>query len=109
MHPSGLSHRFQHQGSMSRLNVLGRGFRVFEKSVRRFDGIGAATQLGNTLSRMDGHRRGYRLDARDAPDICQLRPCKLFFCPSLWFLVYTNLQCITPYLSLTKLLYFTMP
>ena len=31
---------------MSRLNILGRGFRVFKKIVRRFDGIRAATQLG---------------------------------------------------------------
>ena len=94
---------------MSRLNVRGRGVRVFEKIVRRFDGIRAATQLGETPSRMDCHRLCDRLDACDAPDIGQLRACKLGICPSLWVLVYTTLQCITPYLLLAKSLYFTMP
>jgi len=58
---------------------------------------------------MDGHRLSARLDACDAPDIGQLRPCNLFFYPSLGFWVHTNLPCITPYLSLVKPLYFTMP
>ena len=65
----GLAHRLPHQGSMSRLNVRGRGFRVFEKIVRRFDGIRAVTQLWDSASRMDGHRLSDRLDACDAPDI----------------------------------------
>ena len=78
---------------MSCLNILGCGVLVFEKIVRRFDGIRTVTQLWNTASRMNGHRLGDCLDACDAPDICQLRPRKLFFCPSLWFLVHTNLQC----------------
>src|SRR5215211_8375018 len=94
---------------MTRLKVLGRGFPMFEQIVRRFDGIWAATQLWNTASRMDSHRLGDLLDACDAPDIGQLRPCKLGLCPSLWFLVHTTLQCITPYLLLAKPLYFTMP
>src|SRR5215813_7784106 len=89
--------------------MLGCGCLVFKKVVRRFDGIGAATQLGDTTSRMDGHRLCDLLDACDAPDIGQLRSCKMFFCPSLWFLVHTHWQCITPYLSLRKPLYFTMP
>ena len=85
---------------MSCLNILGCGVLVFEKIVRRFDGIRTVTQLWNTASRMNGHRLGDGLDACDAPDIGQFRSCKLGLCPALWFLMYTNLQCITPYLSL---------
>jgi hypothetical protein len=51
---------------------------------------------------MDGHRFCDLLDACDPPDIGQFRPCKLFFCPSLWFLAHINLQCITPSLVLGK-------
>jgi hypothetical protein len=88
---------------------LGCGFHMFEQIVRRFDGIRAVAQLWNTASRMDGHCLDDLLDACDAPDIGQLRPCKLGLCLSLWFLMHTTLQCITPYLLLAKPLYFTMP
>src|SRR5262249_8272099 len=91
------------------LNILGYGFLVFEQIVCRFDGIRAAAQLWDTPSRMDGHRLCDLLDTCDASDIAQLRSCKLFFCPFLWFLVHTNLQCITSLFLVEKTLYFTMP
>jgi hypothetical protein len=81
-------------------HLLGRGFLVLEQSVRRFDGRRTVTPLWNTASRMNGHRRGDGLDACDAPDIGQFRSCTLGRCPALWFVVYTNLQGLTPYLSL---------
>ena len=87
---------------MSCLKMLGGGFLVLKKIVRCFDGLRAVTQRWNTASRMDGHRLSDRLNACDTPDIGQLRPCKLFCCPSLWFLVHTNWQCITPALVLGK-------
>src|SRR5215813_1952149 len=94
---------------MPRLNIVGRGFFVFEKIVCGFDGIRAVTQLRNTPSRMNGHRLCDLFNARNTPDVRQLCPCKLFFRPLLWFWVYTNSHCLTPHLSLVKLLYVTMP
>src|SRR5215510_7072564 len=91
------------------LNIVGRGFFVFEKIVCGFDGIRAATELRNTPSRMHGHRLCDLFNARNTPDVRQLCPCKLFVRPLLWFWVYTNLHCLTPHLSLVKLLYVTMP
>ena len=99
----------QNDGPMPCLNILGCGVLVFEKIVCRFDGLGAATQLGNTPSRVDGHRLCDLLNARNTPDVHQLRPCKLFFRPFLWFLGYTNLQRIPPHLPLVKSLDVTMP
>jgi hypothetical protein len=52
---------------------------------------------------MDGHRLGDRLDACDTPDSGQRRSGTLFFCPALGLWVHTNLQGMTPYLSLVKL------
>src|SRR5437868_6471958 len=77
---------------MSRLQILRGGFLVFKKIVRRFDGIRAVTELRDTAPRMDGHRLSDGLGACDAPDIGQLCPCKLFFCPSLGGVVHTTLQ-----------------
>ena len=96
----GLSHGFQHHGARSRGQMVGGGFLVLKKVVRRFDGIRAVTQLWETASRMDGHRLSKRLDAGAAPDIGSLRSCKRFFCPSLRGVAHTTLPCITPSLSL---------
>ena len=80
---------------MARLKILRGGFLVFKKVVRRFDGIRAGTELRDTSSRLDGHRLRDRLDACDTPNIGQLCPYKLFFCPSLGGVVPTTLQ--SPY------------
>src|SRR5262249_5391039 len=108
IHPR-LAHLLQNDGPMPRLNIVGCGFFVFEKIVCGFDGIRAATELRNTPSRMNSHRLCDLFNARNTPDVRQLCPCKLFFRPLLWFWVYTNSHCLTPHLSLVKLLYVTMP
>src|SRR5215470_5990590 len=58
---------------------------------------------------MNSHRLCDLFNACNTPDVRQLCPGKLFFRPLLWFWVYTNLHCLTPPLSLVKLLYVPMP
>jgi len=106
-HPRPL-HRLPHDSPMPGLKIRGGRVLVFAKIVGRFDGIRAATQRGNTPSRMAAHRLSDLPNACNPSDIGQLRPCKLFFRPLLWCLGYTNWPCLTPHLLLVKLLYFTM-